>query len=58
MIQHHKHTLKKPTYVAFVDYSTADPSIPHDGISTTQIKNIIKGHTPFDDTSFHYLQRK
>ena len=32
-IQYNKYTLQKPTYVAFVDYSTAYPSV-HRGVSS------------------------
>jgi len=32
IIQHNKYTLDKPTYVAFVDYSTAYPSVHRDGL--------------------------
>ena len=31
IIQHNKCTLDKPTYVAFIDYSTAYPSVHRDG---------------------------
>jgi len=34
----------KPTYVAFVDYSTAYPSMHRDGLSSTLLKNDIRGN--------------
>ena len=43
IIQHNKYTLDKPTYVAFVDYSTAWPSVHRDGLSSTLLKNDIRG---------------
>jgi len=36
IIQHNKFTLDKPTYVAFTDYSTAYPSVHHDGLYPNQ----------------------
>jgi len=44
IIQHKKCTLDKPTYVAFVDYSTAYPSVHRDGLSSTLLKNDIRGN--------------
>ena len=44
IIQHNKYTLEKPTYVAFVDYSTADPSVHRDGLSSNLLKNDIRGN--------------
>ena len=35
IIQHEKYILDKPTYVTFVDYSTAYPSVHRDGLSST-----------------------
>ena len=34
IIQHNKYTLKKPTYVAFVHYSTAYLFVHRDGLSS------------------------
>ena len=39
IIQHNKYTLENPTYVAFIDYSTACPSVHRDGLSSTSLKN-------------------
>jgi len=44
IIQHNKHTLENPTYVAFIDYSTAYPSVHRDGLSSTLLKNDIRGN--------------
>ena len=44
IIQHNKYTLEKPTYVAFVDYSTADHSVHRDGLSSNLLKNDIQGN--------------
>jgi len=44
VIQHNKYTLENPTYVAFVDYSTAYPSVHRDGLSSTLLKNDIRGN--------------
>jgi len=44
IIQHNKYTLDKPTYVAFVDYSTAYPTVYRDGLSSTLLKNEIRGN--------------
>jgi len=44
IIQHNKFTLDKPAYVAFVDYSTAYPSVHRDGLSSTLLKNDIQGN--------------
>ena len=44
IIQHNKYTLDKPTFVAFVDYSTAYPSVHRDGISSNLLKNDIRGN--------------
>jgi len=43
-IQYNKHTLQKPTYVAFVDYSTAYPSVDRDRLSSILLHNEIVGH--------------
>jgi len=43
-IQYNKYTLQKPTYVAFVDYSTAYPSLHRDGLSSILLYNGIVGH--------------
>ena len=43
-IQYNKHTLQKPTYVAFVDYSTAYPSVHRDRLSSILLHNDIAGH--------------
>jgi len=61
IIQHNKYTLDKPTYVAFVDYSTAYPSVHRDGLSSTLPKNDIKGNmwyhlrARFDKTKLRVL---
>jgi len=47
IIQQNKYTLHKPTYVAFVDYSTAYPSVHRDGLSSTLLKNNIRGNMWF-----------
>ena len=46
LIQHNKYTLDKPTYVAFIDCSTAYPSVHRDGlrVSSTLLKNDIRGN--------------
>ena len=44
IIQHNKYTLQNPTYVAFIDYSTAYPSVHCDGLSCTLLKNDIRGN--------------
>jgi len=44
IIQQNKYALDKPTYVAFVDYSTAYPSVHRDGLSSTLLKNDIRGN--------------
>jgi len=54
IIQHNKYTLDKPTYVAFIDYSTAYPSVHRDGlrVSSTLLKNDIRGNM------WHHLQAR
>jgi len=42
--QYNKYTLQKPTYVAFVDYSTAYPSVHRDRLSSILLRNDIVGH--------------
>jgi len=44
IIQHNKYTLENSTYVAFIDYSTAYPSVHRDGLSSTLLKNDIRGN--------------
>jgi len=44
IIQHNKYTLETPTYVAFIDYSTAYPSVHCDGLSFTLLKNDTRGN--------------
>jgi len=44
IIQHNKYTLENPSYVAFIDYSTAYPSVHRDGLSSTLLKNDIRGN--------------
>jgi len=44
IIQHNKYTLENPTYVAFIDYSTAYSSVHRDGLSSTLLKNDIRGN--------------
>jgi len=44
IIQHNKYTLEKPTYVAFIDYTTAYPSVHRDGLSSTLLKTDIRGN--------------
>jgi len=44
IVQHNKYPLEKPTYVAFIDYSTAYPSVHRDGLSSTLLKNDIRGN--------------
>ena len=46
IIEHNKYTLHKPTYVAFIDYSTAYPSVHRDGLSSTLLKNDIQHVAP------------
>jgi len=43
-IQYNKYTLQKPTYVAFVDYSTAHPSVHRDRLSSILLHNDIVDH--------------
>jgi len=43
-IQYNKYTLQKPTYLAFVDYSTACPSVHRDRLSSSLLHNGIVGH--------------
>jgi len=43
-IQYNKYTLQKPTYVAFVDYSTAYPSVHRNLLSSILLYNGIVGH--------------
>jgi len=43
-IQYNKYTLQKPTYVAFVDYSTTYPSVHKDRLSFILLHNGIAGH--------------
>jgi len=43
-IQYNKYTLQKPTYVAFVDYSTAYPSVHRDRLSSILLHNGIVDH--------------
>jgi len=43
-IQYNNYTLQKPTYVAFVDYSTAYPSVHGDRLSSILLHNGIVGH--------------
>jgi len=45
IIQHNKYTPENPTYVAFIDYSTAYPSVHCDRLSSTLLKNDIRGNT-------------
>jgi len=42
--QYNKYTLQKATYVAFVDYSTAYPSVHRDRLSSILLHNGIVGH--------------
>jgi len=44
IIQHNKYTPENPTYVAFMDYSTAYPSVHRDGLSSPLLKNDIQGN--------------
>jgi len=44
IIQYNKYTLENPTYVAFVDYSTAYPSVHRDGLSSNLLKDDIRGN--------------
>ena len=44
IIHHNKYTLENPTYVAFIDYSTAYPSVHRDGLSSTLLKKDIQGN--------------
>jgi len=43
-IQYNKYTLQKPTYVAFLNYSTAQPSVHRDRLSSILLHNGIVGH--------------
>jgi len=43
-IRYNKYTLQKPTYVAFVDYSTTYPSVHRDRLSSILLYNGIVGH--------------
>ena len=43
-IQYNKYTFQKPTYVTFVDYSTAYPSVHRDRLSSILMHNGIVGH--------------
>ena len=43
-IQYNKYTRQKPTYVAFVDCSTAYPSVHRDGLSSILLHSGIVGH--------------
>jgi len=43
-IQYNKYTLQNPTYVAFVDYSTAYPSVHRDRLSSILLHSGIVGH--------------
>jgi len=43
-IQYNKYTHQKPTYVAFVDYSTAYPSVHRDRMSSILLHNGTVGH--------------
>jgi len=43
-IQYNKYTLQKPIYVAFVDYSTAYPSVHRDRLSSILLHNGIVDH--------------
>ena len=43
-IQHNKDMLDKPTYVVFIDYSTAYPSVHRDKLSSILHENGIKSH--------------
>jgi len=52
IIQHNKYTLENPTYVAFIDYSTVYPSVHRDGLSSTLLKNNIRGNM------WHYLRAR
>jgi len=52
IIEHSKCTLENPTYVAFIDYSTAYPSVHRDRLSSTLLKNDIRGNM------WHHLQAK
>ena len=51
-IQYSKYTLQKPTYVAFVDYSTAYPSVHRDRLSSILLNKGIVGHM------WHYLRAR
>ena len=44
IIQRNKYALEKPTYVVFVDFSTAYPSVLRDGLSSTLLENDIRGN--------------
>jgi len=43
-IKYNKYTLQKPTYVSFVYYSTAYPSVHRDRLSSILLHNDIVGH--------------
>ena len=43
-IQYNKYTLQNPTYVVFVDYSTAYPSVHRDRLSSILLHNGIVGN--------------
>ena len=43
-IQYNKYALQKPIYVAFLDYSTAFPSVRRDRMSSILLHNGIVGH--------------
>jgi len=44
IIQHNKYTIENPTCVAFIDYSTSYSSVHRDGLSSTLLKNDIRGN--------------
>jgi len=44
IFQHNKYTLENPIHVAFIDYSTVYPSVHRDGLSSTLLKNDIRGN--------------
>jgi len=52
VIEHNKHSLETPTYVAFVDYSTAYPSVHRDGLSSNFFKNDIR------DNMWHHFRAR
>jgi len=61
IIQYNKYTLDKPTYVAFVDYTIVYPSVHRYGLSSTLLKNDIRGNmwyhlrARFDKIKFQVL---